>query len=143
MKSVIRVATVLLILSWSLQALAQADPNYDERMIYAAKYYKYKKMKATGLVLAIGGGVLGIVGISKLSNAPTTTTSTGQVVATGDQATTGALMFLASIPMVGAGIPLSIVGHVKSKKYGALMDKLSMGGRVTPRSVGVSLTYRL
>jgi hypothetical protein len=142
MKLVIRVAVVLFIVSCSLQASAQADANYDERILYTSKYYKYKNMKVTGLVMTIGGGILGIVGINKLSHAPTTLNSQGQTVATGDQAASGAAMFLLSIPLVGAGVPLSIVGNVKSRKYRKLMESVGLGASVTPRGSGIGITYK-
>lgn len=143
MTLIVRIATVMLILSWSLQASAQADPDFAQKALYSSKYYKYKNMKTVGMVLTGTGLVLGIVGISKMSNAPQTyNPSTGQTVATGPDAETGAWMFLLSVPMVGAGVPLAIVGSVKSKKYNALLEKTLINGRVTPQGAGLSLTYK-
>ena len=143
MTLIIRVATVILILSWSLQAAAQTDPGFDKKALYSAKYYKYKNMKTAGLIMTAGGAILGVVGLSKIASAPTTVNSQGQVVATGSDAQTGALMFLAAVPLVGVGIPFAIVGNAKSKKYNMLLEKSFVSGNFSKsRGAGFTITYK-
>lgn len=143
---IFRVLTVLFILSLSIQASAQQAPNQyqnlDDKMFYTSKYYKFKKMKTVGLIMTLGGGLLGVVGFSKMANAPTTTSYNGQVTYTTSDGNQGAAMFLVSVPLVGAGLPLAIVGNAKSKKYGRLMESASISPSLAPGRRGLTLTYK-
>jgi hypothetical protein len=142
MKLAIRVAVVLFILSSSLQVFAQADPNYDQRMLYSRKYYKFKNMKTTGIVMTVGGVLLAVAAANKINHSGTVTYTQGQNSSPSDPALAGEVMFLFAEALIGAGVPLTIVGSITTKKYGRLMENIRLGGRATPRGFGVGLTYR-
>lgn len=54
----------------------------------------------------------------------------------------GTVLFSSGAVMVGAGIPLTIVGHQKYKYYKSNADVISLGIKAHPQSTGLSLTYR-
>lgn len=95
----------------------QAQQDIDQYL----KYSKGERMRKNGIGLTIGGGVLTVVGISLLSSANFTTTTNGygqsQYSTNDPNATSGALCLLGGMGMLGAGIPLWIVGAHKVKKY--------------------------
>lgn len=125
----------LLILFSSVQLFGQQDQ---------LKYEKYRRMKGTGTVLTVLGGIAVIVGFSMIGSADyatttnqygqqqTTTNDTGQVVG-------GALLLVGGGAMVGTGIPLMIVGSKKSKKYKVYNSSLNL--ELSPLRAGLKFRF--
>lgn len=126
----------------AINTFAQFDQN---KLFYAGKAEKYKRMKNTGTLLTIAGGVLAIVGISKVSNSTTTTTYSGNGYSTtsiSPSGETGALMFLAGIAGLGSGIPLWIVGSHAQHKYERKLAGVSVQLNIHQQNKGLTLSYR-
>src|SRR5450631_4487601 len=99
----------------SVQSIAQRDPD---KLFYAQKVEKYRKMKSTGATLTVTGGILVVVGISMILKGTTTTNSGSSTQTTSNSsADTGALVWLLGIGSLGAGIPLWIIGGHSQDKY--------------------------
>lgn len=117
----------------------QAQQDIDQYM----KYSKGDRMRKTGIGLTIGGGVLTVIGISMLSSANFTSTTNQygqqQYSSNDPNAQSGALCLLGGIGMLGAGVPLWIVGAHKVKKYKP--TGLSLNLNPAPRGLGVSLRF--
>ena len=119
----------------------------EEKFFYLQKAEKYRKMKTTGAVLTVTGGIAFIVGIVILSNSTYTTTTNGYgqpvTTSTDGNAAGGALTFLAGGAALGAGIPLWIVGRHAEKKYQRKLEGVTLRLNVNRQSPGLALTYRL
>ena len=117
----------------------QAQQDIEQYM----KYSKGERMRKSGIGLTIGGGVLTVIGISLLSSANITSTTNQygqqQYSSNDPNAQSGALCLLGGIGMLGAGIPLWIVGAHKAKKYKP--TGLSLNLNTAPRGLGVSLRF--
>jgi hypothetical protein len=130
----------LILLAFSFKTFAQDN---NDKLFVQQQLAKYKRIKTTGTVLTIAGGVLAIVGIANLSSAEYHYDPyTGQRTTTDPKATSGALMFLGGTGLLGAGIPLTIVGSVKSKKLQRKLDGLTFNFKMTPQQRGLTLAYR-
>lgn len=110
------------------------------------KYSKGERLRRNGIGLTIGGGVLTVIGISMLSSAHITTTSNAygqpQYTSNDPNARNGALCLLGGMGMLGAGIPLWIVGAHKVHKYKPA--GLSLNLEVAPQgqpAVGLGLRF--
>lgn len=114
-----------------------------EKALYTAKVEKYKKMKTTGALLTAAGGILFIVGVTTISNSPSTTTYyNGQPQTTyGGNAGAGAVALLVGMGGVGAGIPLWIVGAKSQRKYTQKLEMTGINININQQSTGVGLRY--
>lgn len=125
-----------------LDCIAQHDPD---KLFYLQKVEKYRKMKSTGTVLAISGGILAGVGFVTLLNSSITETTNGYGsthTTTEGNPVLGAVAFLVGIGGMGSGIPLWAVGAHNQRKYTARLESLSVDFKVDPRSSGIALRYR-
>ena len=131
---------VCFLLLLSLQSIAQRDPD---RLFYAQKVEKFRKMKSTGATLTVTGGILVVVGISMIINGTKTTNYGGSSQSTvNSSAETGVLVYLLGVGSLGAGIPLWIVGAHQQGKYERKFENVSVGFNLTPQKTGLTLTYR-
>jgi uncharacterized membrane protein len=128
---IITVCLSLLIIS---RSLAQGDPNESLRQ---QKLIKYKNMKEGGMALCVIGGILAVVGgaieMSQQFDFSYEEKKHNNI---------GTVLFCSGVVMVGAGIPLTVVGHRKYKYYKRNPDVISLGIKAHPQSTGFSLTYR-
>jgi hypothetical protein len=139
MKSIL-LCSCLLILTFQCYAQYDAD-----KMFYLQKSEKYRKMKSTGTVLAVGGGILAVVGFVTLLNSTITETNYGggqtQTTTTGHPVL-GAASFLVGLGGLGSGIPLWIIGAHNERKYmHKLENTVSFRFNVNPQRTGIALTY--
>jgi hypothetical protein len=130
--------------TFSLSSVAQIN---SEKARYLIKVDKYTRMKSTGIVMIVAGTVATVVGISNMSSAKYTTstnpyTGAPQRTTSDPSAVTGALLFLGGTGLLGAGIPLTIIGSKKSKQYQRKVDALSLHINVNPQQQGVALSYK-
>ncbi len=128
---------VVFLLSLSVHCYAQADP---QKMLYIQKAEKYRKMKNTGTVLTVVGGVLFVTGLVTLVNASTSTYSSTQP--TSGDIRNGFYAYIGGAAALGSGIPLWIVGANQQGKYEAKAQNLSVRINANPRQRGLTLTYR-
>ncbi len=129
---------ILLLFSMSFVCYSQVDP---QKMAYVKKSEKYRKMKNTGRVLTVLGGVLFVSGIVTLSKSSIIYNSNGTQSTIGNPGL-GALEYLGGVAGLGAGIPLWIIGGHNQKKYDAKLQNLSVRFNATPQHKGLTLTYR-
>ncbi len=125
---------VLVIFFNATTTFAQFD---KDKLLYTMKAEKYKRMKTTGAVLTVAGGILVAVGISKAGN----------YNANGSQSNTngnadGAVAFLLGMGGLGAGIPLWIVGAHAERKYLRKLENASIKFNHNYDRSSLSLTYR-
>lgn len=116
-----------------------SSPNLntqDNKLFYAAKAEKYRKMKSTGTTLTVLGGVLYVVGYATLSNATTYSSGSSNNVGT------GVVAYLLGVAGLGAGIPLWIVGGHQHRKYNKKLEGLSFRFNMNPQRKGLTLAYR-
>jgi len=95
-------------------------------------------MKNGGMALTIAGSVLFVAGTITIMNS----TVEGMFYSESNSADAGAACFLAGNVALAAGIPLWIVGHNNEKKYRKNIQELSVKINTTPKSQGLTLTYR-
>lgn len=134
---------LLLLIVWSATpVLAQQN---DEKLFYVQKAEKYRRMKSTGTVLTLAGGVLAIVGMVTMSNSSYTTTYNGygQTTTTDGNPMGGALAFLGGAAAMGAGVPLWAVGAHAEKKYLKKLEGVTVRLNVNRQSTGLAFVYRL
>ncbi|HTH57426.1 MAG TPA: hypothetical protein VL728_15355 [Cyclobacteriaceae bacterium] len=117
----------------------QAQQDIERYM----RYNKGERWRRSGIGLTIGGGVLTVVGISLLSSATTTTNAYGQTqyAANDPNAQSGVLCLLGGMGMLGAGIPLWIVGSHKVKKYRPTGLSLNLNAAPQGRGLGLGLRF--
>lgn len=126
----------------ALQSVAQQD---QEKLLYLKKVEKFRKMKNTGAVLTVGGGILFVVGIATLLNSSTTTTSNGygsSYTTTQGNPEAGLAAYLFGSAGLGAGIPLWIIGKNNHRKYTRKLESVSAGAQLNLQAPGFKLTYR-
>lgn len=130
---------VILVMAFSVPTFAQVE---EQRLFYARKADKFKRMKSIGSVLLVAGAVIGGVGLGKLENAPTTyNPNTGQTTYTTNEGALGALMFTGGLGMVGAGIPLTIIGTKKYRQYEEKLRSVTLNINPRPGQYQVALTF--
>ncbi|HCW06768.1 MAG TPA: hypothetical protein DGG95_05320 [Cytophagales bacterium] len=122
-----------------LFSVSQLNAQQDQ-----LKYEKYRRMKGTGTALTVLGGIATIVGVSMMTSVEYTTTTNqyGQQQTTPNDSGTavgGALLFLGGTGMLGAGIPLMIVGSKKAKKYKVYSSSLNLD--LAPMRAGLSFRF--
>ncbi len=139
--------TSILLLLMVLSASHLLAQQNKEKLFYLQKAEKYRRMKSTGTVLTVAGGVAFIVGIAMVANSSYTTTTNGYgqpiTTATDGNPFAGALTFLAGSAALGAGIPLLIVGAHAEKKYQTKLEGVALHLNVNRQSAGLTLTCRL
>ncbi len=113
----------------------------DNKLFYAAKAEKYRKLKGTGATLTVMGGILFVVGVSTLLNVSTTTYGNGSTSTSGN-AGAGIVAYLLGVAGLGSGIPLWIVGAHQHRKYSKRLEGVSFRFNVNPRGKGLTLAYR-
>lgn len=108
----------------------------DERLFYLEKVEKYKRMKTVGVVLSVAGTIAMIAAVAMVNEDD----YTGYY--TDDDDYSEAVVAVAGVSALGAGIPLWIVGAHNQNKYEQKLKNVSIGMRITPQSRGLTLTYR-
>jgi hypothetical protein len=117
----------------------------DNKLFYAGKVEKYRKMKGTGATLTVVGGILLVVGIATLVNATSSsyTNSYGSTqTSTSGNAGAGAVAYLLGVAGLGAGIPLWIVGAHQQRKYSKRLEGFTLRFNVNPQNKGVTVACR-
>ncbi len=117
----------------------------DNKLFYAGKVEKYRKMKGTGATLTVVGGILLVVGIATLVNATSNsyTNSYGSTsTSTSNNAATGAVAYLLGLGGLGAGIPLWIVGAHQQRKYSKRLEGFTLRFNMNPQGKGLTLACR-
>ncbi len=117
---------------------AQQKTEVVEKIDYLEKVEKYRKMRGTGATLTVIGSILAVVGTSTMVNNMDLFTDEDN----SSKYVTGMFCALAGYGMLGAGVPLWIVGGVQHKKYSAKAQELSVKINATPQSQGLTLSFR-
>lgn len=121
-------------------SFGQGDPN---KSLQEQKLAKYKNMKNGGVLLIVVGGILVVAGgaieLSQFDDSMSTM-FTGEPEK--EYNNVGAVLGCTGAVMVGAGIPLTIVGTKKYRAYKRNPDVVSLGINTHPQSAGLRLTYR-
>lgn len=128
-----------------LTAVSSYAQFSNEKLFYAQKSEKYKRMKGTGTLLTVLGGVAFVAGIATLSNSSITYTSNGygqQTQQTTGNPGAGAVELLLGMGGLGAGIPIWIVGSHNYKKYENKLNSVTLNFKVSPNKAGIILAYR-
>jgi len=133
------IIALLLIISSNIHAQLNRD-----KLFFAEKIEKYRRMKSTGQVLTFTGGALMVIGIATAANASTTTVSNGYSTQTysDGRLEQAALEILLGIPALGAGIPLWTVGAHSQHKYERKLQTVTLRPYTTPQYQGFSFCYR-
>jgi hypothetical protein len=139
-----KILFVFVLVAFSFTSIAQLN---SEKVSYQLKIDKYKRMKSTGIVMIVAGTVATIVGVSNISSAKYTTstnpyTGASQRTTNDPSAVTGALLVLGGAGLLGAGIPLTIIGSKKSKQYQRKLDALAIHLNINYQQQGVALSYK-
>ena len=111
------------------RTFAQNSENID----YVKKVEKYRRMKITGTTLTIMGSVLCAVG---------TVVMIHDTVDEGEPSDAGVATLVAGHIAFASGIPLWIIGSNNQKKYSKIAQQVNVRINTTPRSHGLTLTYR-
>jgi len=116
----------------------------DNKLFYAGKVEKYRKMKGTGATLTVVGGILLVVGIATLVNATSNSyNSYGTTqTSTSGNAAAGAVAYLLGLGGLGAVIPLWIVGAHRQRKYSKRLEGFTLRFNVNPQGKGVTVACR-
>ena len=117
----------------------------DNKLFYAGKVEKYRKMKGTGATLTVMGGILLVVGVATLLNVSSNTyvNSYGSTqTTTSGNAATGAVAYLLGLGGLGAGIPLWIVGAHQQRKYSKRLEGFTLRFNMNPQGKGLTLACR-
>lgn len=138
---------LLILLGLLIVMTSNCFGQYDnDKLFYVLKSEKYRRMKNTGAILTIGGGILTVVGLSTLMNATVTTTSYGggqtQTSTTGNPVG-GAIVYLLGVAGLGSGIPLWIVGRHAERKYNRKFETISIRVNLNQQRTDLTLTCRL
>jgi len=135
----IAIVALLLIISSNIHAQVNRD-----KLFYAEKIEKYRRMKNTGRVLTFTGGALMVIGIATAANASTRTVSNGYSTQTytDGHAEQAALEILLGTAALGAGIPLWTVGAHTQRKYEWRLQTVTLQPYSMPQHRGFSLCYR-
>jgi hypothetical protein len=139
-----KVVFILVLIALPFRLAAQIN---SEKAMYAMKVEKFNRMKTTGTVMIVAGGILTALGISKIAENPYTSST----YSNGSQSSTtinqagveGQLLFLGGAGLLGGGIPLAIIGSKKSKQYQRKFDALSLHLNFSdPQQQGLALSYK-
>ena len=121
----------------------------DTKEFYKSKITKFTKMKKTGTVLAISGGVLTVAGIVMASNANWREqdnsnnyySNSNQTYTTDADGVFGVLFIMAGVSMCTTGIILHTIGSKNIKRYTAKLNAVSINTIYRPQVKGLTLTY--
>jgi uncharacterized membrane-anchored protein len=127
-------ALLVFLFSFTAHCYAQLDP---QKMLYLQESERYRKMKNTGTVLTVVGGILFATGFVTIVN---TTTSYSQT--SSSDLEYGFYAYVGGAACLGAGIPLWIVGGNKQRKYAAKSQGLTVRLNANPTQKGLTFTYR-
>lgn len=92
-----------------------------------------RRMKNGGATLTVLGGILMIAGGLTIRSSIRTGEGDGE---------TGAILYIIGIGGLASGIPIMAVGAHNQKKYREKSDGLSVRINASPRSAGLTLSYR-
>jgi hypothetical protein len=140
----------LILVAFSLRLAAQTNvpvlsPVFSsDKLLYAQKVEKFKRMKTTGFLMAGAGTILAIVGISNLASVDYTGSSSSSSggPANDPKYASGILMFYGGVGLLGGGIPLAVIGSKQSKKWQRKLDGLTFNLKLNPRQQGLTLVYK-
>jgi len=131
------VALILVLFSVSVKCYSQTtDP---QKLFYLQESERYRKMKNTGTVLTVVGGVLFATGLVTIIN---TSTSSYSSPSSSTHIRNGFYAYIGGAACLGAGIPLMIVGGSKQRKLYAKSQGLSVRINAAPTNRGLTFTYR-
>ncbi|HNP20356.1 MAG TPA: hypothetical protein PKL31_18110 [Fulvivirga sp.] len=146
---------ILLLLSFTL-TFGQTN---QEKMFYRSKAFKYEKMKKTGTILGIFGGVITISGIVLIGNADWeentqnngyyqngyyyTNNYNNNTTTTDSNGVLGILGVMVGVPMTTAGIILNVIGGRKQREYQRKADGISLGYFQKSGAHGLSVAIKL
>lgn len=132
------IVTLLLLLSSKIFA------QQDDKTFYIEKSEKYRRMRNTGQVLTVTGGLVFIIGVVTLSNSSIDTNSNGysSTTTTVGNPAQGAAEVFVGFAALGAGIPLWIVGGHSHRKYEHKLQMLTLQPYTLPQQRGLTLCYR-
>jgi hypothetical protein len=125
-----------------INQLAFAQPGTQQnshslKLDYVAKVEKYRKMRGAGAALTVVGSILSIAGtVTAVNNMYIFDESQNSAYVA------GTVCALAGYGMLGAGIPLWIVGGVQHKKYSTKLQELSVKINSAGPAPGLTLRYR-
>ncbi|MBX2968018.1 MAG: hypothetical protein KF803_01495 [Cyclobacteriaceae bacterium] len=134
----------LLVCFLAFMAIESFGQQNQDKMFYAAKAEKYRRMRKTGTTLTVTGGILTVVGLVTLSNSSYEVYSSGGTTyktSTGNPGL-GVAAYLLGAGGLGAGIPLWIVGSKSERKYNQKLEGITAGIRLSPQQAGLTLRYR-
>ena len=122
-------------------ALAQQNTPQNSESLkfdYVGKIEKYRKMRGAGAALTVIGSILSVAGtVTAMNNMDLFTDDNND-----SALAAGTVCALAGYGMLGAGIPLWIVGGVQHKKYSTKLQGLSVKIHANPQSQGLTLSFR-
>jgi uncharacterized membrane protein len=133
-----KITAILILTLFSLSSLAQVN---NEKVVYQLKIDKYKRMKSAGIVMIVAGSLATVIGVSNISSATYTINQYGQRTTNDPSAITGVLLVLGGAGLLGAGIPLTIIGSKQSKKYQRKFDALTIHLNLNPQQQGLAFSY--
>ena len=122
-------------------AVAQQNTPQNSQSLkldYVGKIEKYRKMRGAGAALTVIGSILSVAGTVTVMN------NMDVMIDDSDDSAfaAGTICALAGYGMLGAGIPLWIVGGVQHKKYSTKLQELSVNINATPQAQGLTLSFR-
>lgn len=126
---------VLLVL---LPVLSHAQYDLDKAFYYH-KVEKYKKMRNAGILLTVGGTILAVIGIDKMSHTVTSYSYYGSSQST--SSTEGETEYAIGAIAIGAGVPLWIVGGHAKKKYQRKLEGITVRLNRWQGATGMKVTY--
>ena len=141
----------LVLIAFSLRLAAQTNVPVlspvlsSDKLFYAQKTEKFKRMKTTGILMAGAGTILAIVGISNLASVDYTGSSYSSSSggpANDPKYASGILMFYGGVGLLGGGIPLAVIGSKQAKKYQRKLDALTLNLNLNPKQQGLALSYK-
>jgi cytochrome c biogenesis protein CcdA len=132
------IVTVLALIGLSFSAFAQFN---QQQQSYVLKIGKYNKMKRAGTFMIVAGLAAGVVGVTTMSSALDAYNNNGGQL-NDSQFLTGFVLTVCAFPLLGVGIPFTIVGSSASKKYQRKLESLSVHFNMTPLNQGIGLSYK-
>ena len=136
--------TVILLL---LAILASPLVAQQDRSSIKAKLARYSKMKKNGTRLAAAGVGLTLAGIWMTAASGYDPLYNGYPFGIGVSLpdkpleTAGVISLLSGVGMMGSGVPLGIIGSVKSRRYEERLKTISLNMRISQQRAAVGLTF--
>lgn len=138
-----KLVLIVILLVPFLNGYSQID---TEKALYIQKAQKFKKMKDTGAVLTVGGGILTVVGFITAMNSSITTVDNGYgnvTTTTQGHPVAGFLALTLGHAGLGAGIPLWIIGKNKERQYNQKLEGVSLKLNLNKKVAGFTLSCKL